>query len=126
LVAEVLRQLGEAGQEALISGCSDYNAVSKRFHVSLGATEEQRYWARRPLFYWARNEVWRRAYLGKTKGIPFEPQEREKLEQWLMSLAELEAEEFYPDAPRPKRKQSGRRPVGVSGGRGMCSNIWPP
>jgi GNAT superfamily N-acetyltransferase len=109
LVAEVLRRLWEAGQEALISGCSDYNAVSKRFHVGLGATEEQRYWARRPLFYWARNEIWRREYLGKAKGIPFEPQERAKLERWLMSLAdeldELEAEEFYPDGPRTKRKQ---------------------
>jgi GNAT superfamily N-acetyltransferase len=109
LVAEVLRSLWEAGQEALISGCSDYNMVSKRFHVGLGAAEEQRYWARRPLFYWARNEIWRREHLGKTKGIPFEPQERAKLERWLMSLAdeleELEAEEFYPDGPRPKRKQ---------------------
>lgn len=109
LVAEVLRRLGEAGQEALVSGCSDYNAVSKRFHVSFGATEILRYYARRPLFYWARNEIWRREHLGKTKAIPFEPQEREKLEQSLMSLAgeldELEAEEFYPDGPRPKRKQ---------------------
>jgi GNAT superfamily N-acetyltransferase len=109
LVAEVLRRLWEAGQEALISGCSDYNVVSKRFHVSLGATKEQCYWARRPLFYWARNEIWRREHLGKTKGISFEPQERAKLERWLMSLAdeldELEAEEFYADGPRPKRKQ---------------------
>ena len=64
-----------------MSGCSDYNSVSKRFHVGLGATEEQRYWARRPLFYWARNEIWRREHLGKTKGIPFEPQERAKLER---------------------------------------------
>jgi RimJ/RimL family protein N-acetyltransferase len=109
LVAEVLRRLWEAGQETLISGCSDYNAVSKRFHESFGASEEQRYWAQRPLFYWARNEIWRREHLNKTKGIPFEPREREKLEQWLMSLAdeldELEAEESYPDGSRPKRKQ---------------------
>jgi GNAT superfamily N-acetyltransferase len=109
LVAEVLGRLWDAGQEALMSGCSDYNLVSKRFHVGLGATEEQRYWARRPLFYWARNEIWRREHLGTTKGIPFEPQERAKLERWLISLAdeldELEAEEFYPDGPRPKRKQ---------------------
>jgi GNAT superfamily N-acetyltransferase len=108
LVAEVLRRLWDAGQAALISGCSDYNSVSKRFHVGLGATEEQRYWARRPLFYWARNEIWRRKHLEKTKGMPFEAFERAKLEGWLISLAdeldELEAEEFYPDGPRTKRK----------------------
>lgn len=109
LVSGVLSRLWDAGQKALISGCSDYNMVSKRFHVSLGATEEQRYWARRPLFYWARNEIWRREHLTKTKGIPFGPQECAKLERWLLSLAdeldEIEAEEFYPDGPRPKRKQ---------------------
>lgn len=35
LVAEVLRRLLEAGQEALISGCSDYNVASKRSGTSL-------------------------------------------------------------------------------------------
>jgi GNAT superfamily N-acetyltransferase len=109
LVSEVLNRLWDAGQESLISGCSDYNMPSKRFHLGLGATEVLRSHARRPLFYWARNEIWRRAHLGKAKGIPFEPQERAKLESWFFALADeldaLEAEEFYPDGPRPKRKR---------------------
>ena len=108
LVAEVLRRLWSAGQEALKSGCSDYNLPSKRFHLSLGAIEEWRLYAREPLFYWARNEIWRREHLKKRKGIPFEPQERAKLESWFFALAddvdELEAEEFHPDGPQPKRK----------------------
>ena len=64
---------------------------------------------RRPLFYWARNELWRREHLEKTRGIALEREEREKLERWLMSLAdeldELEAEEFYLEGPRARRKQ---------------------
>jgi len=116
-----LHRLWSAGQETLISGCSDYNRASKHFHLSLGASEERRFSSRRPLFYWARNEIWRREHLGKTKGIPFEPQERAKLERRLISLAdeldELEAEEFYPDGPRPKRKQF-REEAGWCLGRG--------
>ena len=45
LIAEVLRRLWDAGQEALKSGCSDYNTPSKRFHLSLGAIEEWRLYA---------------------------------------------------------------------------------
>jgi GNAT superfamily N-acetyltransferase len=95
LVVEVLRRLWEAGQEALISGCSDYNVASRQFHLRLGAAEILRYYSRRPLFYWARNEIWRRKHLEKTKGMPFQGFERAKLEGWLISLAdgldELEA-----------------------------------
>jgi len=109
LVAEVSMRLWNAGQEVLISGCSDYNVASKRWHLAFGVTEILRYYSRSPLFYWARHEIWRREHLEKARGIPFEPQERAKLERWLISLAdeldELEAEEFYPDGPRPKRKQ---------------------
>ena len=36
LVAEVLGRLWDAGQEALMSGCSDYNSVSKRFSCRFG------------------------------------------------------------------------------------------
>jgi GNAT superfamily N-acetyltransferase len=88
LVSEVLGRLWNAGQEVLISGCSDYNVVSKRWHLAFGVTEERRYYARRPLFYWVRNELWRRAYLEKRRGIPFEPLERAKLERWFMALAD--------------------------------------
>jgi GNAT superfamily N-acetyltransferase len=109
LVAGVLRRLWDAGQETLASGCSDYNIASKRFHLSLGAIEEWRLYAREPLFYWARNEIWRREHLEKTGGVPFEPRERAKLESWFFALADeldaLEAEEFYPDGPQPKRKR---------------------
>jgi GNAT superfamily N-acetyltransferase len=101
LVSEVLGRLWNAGQEVLISGCSDYNVVSKRWHLAFGVTEERRYYARRPLFYWARNELWRRAYLQKTRGIPFEPLDRAKLERWFMALADeldtLEREEPWFD-----------------------------
>jgi hypothetical protein len=67
-----------------------------------------RLYAREPLFYWARNEIWRREHLEKTRGVPFEPQERAKLESWFFALADeldaLEAE-FYPDGQQPKRKR---------------------
>lgn len=39
--------------------------------------------------------------------MPFDPHER-KLKNWFFALADeldgLEAEEFYPDGPQPKRK----------------------
>jgi GNAT superfamily N-acetyltransferase len=106
LVAEVLRRLWNAGQETLISGCSDYNAASKRWHLALGVTEELRYCARRPLFYWVRNELSRRAYLQETQGIAFDPVERATLERWFMSLADeldaLEKEEPWFDQRQAK------------------------
>ena len=107
LVTEVLRRLWNAGQEALVSGCSDYNVVSKQWHLAFGVTEELRYYARRPLFYWMRNELWRREYLEETRGIPLEPLERAKLERWFMALADeldaLEREELWFD-----RRAAGR------------------
>ena len=97
----MLRRLWNAGQEALISGCSDYNAASKRWHLAFGVMEELRYHARRPLFYWVRNELSRRAHLQETRGIPFEPLDRAKLEKWFMALADelatLEREEPWFD-----------------------------
>ena len=106
LVAEVLRRLWNAGQETLISGCSDYNTASKRWHLALGVTEELRYCARRPLFYWVRHELSRRAYLQETQGIPFDPVERAKLERWFMCLADeldaLEKEEPWFDQRQAK------------------------
>jgi hypothetical protein len=53
-------------------------------------------------------EIWRRQHLEKKRGVPFEPHERAKLASWFFALADeldaLEAEEFYPDGPQPKRK----------------------
>jgi hypothetical protein len=58
---------------------------------------------------WARNEIRRRRHLEKTQRLPFDPHARAKLESWFFALAdeldELEAEEFYPDGPRGKRKR---------------------
>jgi GNAT superfamily N-acetyltransferase len=88
LVSEVLRRLWNAGQESLVSGCSDYNVVSKRWHLAFGVTEERCYYAWRPLFYWVRNEISRRAYLEKTRGIPFESLDRANLERWFIALAD--------------------------------------
>ena len=97
LVAEVLRRLWNAGKEVLISGCSDYNAASKRWHLAFGVTEERCYYAWRPLFYWVRNEISRRAYLEKTRGITFESLDLANLERWFIALADkldaLEREE---------------------------------
>jgi hypothetical protein len=71
-------------------------------------TEKLRYCARRPLFYWVRNEISRRAYLEKTRGIPFEPVDRVKLETWFMALADeldaIEREEPWFDKALASRR----------------------
>ena len=97
LVCELIARLWKAGHRVLRSGCSDYNTVSKEWHLAFGVTEELRYFARRPIFHWLRNEIWRKAYLWETQGIRFEPDEKLRLETWVMALgAELdELEEAY-------------------------------
>jgi GNAT superfamily N-acetyltransferase len=97
LVCELISRLWKAGHGVLRSGCSDYNTVSKKWHLAFGVTEELRYFARRPIFYWLRSEIWRKEYLWETQRIRFEPDEKLRLERWLMALgAELdELEEAY-------------------------------
>jgi GNAT superfamily N-acetyltransferase len=87
LVSEVLRRLWSAGQEFLISGCSDYNIASKRWHLAFSATEELRYSARFPIFAWVRNEIGRKHYLLKMQGIEFDSVELMELERALIGLA---------------------------------------
>jgi len=85
-----------------------YNVVSKQWHLAFGVTEELRYYARRPLFYWMRNELWRREYLEETRGIPLEPLERAKLERWFMALAD-ELDALEREDPWFDRRAAGRR-----------------
>ena len=52
-------------------------------------------------FYWVRDEISRRAYLERTRGIPFESLTRASLETWFIAMADeldaLEREEPWFD-----------------------------
>jgi GNAT superfamily N-acetyltransferase len=107
LVSEVLKRLGDSGEEVLESGCSDYNRASKRWHLRLGAveTEESRYYTKTPFFSWIRGEIFRQRGITAVLGIPFDHGQMERMAEWWSALAkELdELDEFLYPSRIPRR-----------------------